>query len=72
MIGRIFDGLHRPRRIVPVPPWLWRAAFALANPFIANANVAMGNRMSKDMIFDAGPATQDFGWEPRAFHPIFK
>lgn len=72
MIGRIFDGLHKPRRIIPVPPLLWRAAFALAKPFIANANVAMGNRMSKDMIFDPAPAMQDFGWRPRAFRPVFQ
>jgi len=72
MIGRIFDGLHKPRRIIPVPPLLWRAAFALAKPFIANANVAMGNRMSKDMIFDPEPAVQDFGWRPRAFRPVFQ
>jgi nucleoside-diphosphate-sugar epimerase len=72
MIGRIFDGLHKPRRIIPVPPLLWRAAFALAKPFIANANVAMGNRMSKDMIFDPAPAVQDFGWRPRAFRPVFQ
>ena len=72
MVGRIFDGLHKPRRIITVPPLLWRAAFALAKPFIANANVAMGNRMSKDMIFDPAPAMQDFGWKPRAFRPDFQ
>jgi nucleoside-diphosphate-sugar epimerase len=72
MVGRIFDGLHKRRRIIPVPPVLWRAAFALAKPFIANANVAMANRMSKDMIFDPAPAVQDFGWRPRAFRPVFQ
>ncbi len=72
MVGRIFDGLHRPRRVVAVPPALWRAAFALAGPFISNANVAMGNRMAKDMIFDPTPAIQDFGWNPREFRPKFK
>jgi nucleoside-diphosphate-sugar epimerase len=72
MVGRIFDGLHRPRRVVAVPPALWRAAFALAGPFISNANVAMGNRMAKDMIFDPTPAMQDFGWNPREFRPKFK
>ena len=72
MIGRIFDGLGKPRRVVAVPPLLWRAAFALARPFVANANVAMGNRMAKDMIFDATPAIQDFGWNPREFRPRFK
>jgi nucleoside-diphosphate-sugar epimerase len=72
MVGRIFDGLEKPRRVVAVPPPLWRAAFALARPFIANANVAMGNRMAKDMIFDATSAIVDFGWNPREFRPQFK
>jgi nucleoside-diphosphate-sugar epimerase len=72
MIGRIFDGLHKPRRILPVPPVLWRAAFAMAKPFVANANVAMGSRMSKDMTFDPTAAIEDFNWNPRPFHPVFK
>jgi nucleoside-diphosphate-sugar epimerase len=72
MVGRIFDGLEKPRRVIAVPPPLWRAAFALAKPLIANANVAMGNRMAKDMIFDATPAMADFGWNPRGFRPQFK
>lgn len=72
MVGRIFDGMHRRRRIVAVPPALWRAAFMMAGPFISNANVAMGNRMAKDMIFDPTPAMQDFGWTPRGFRPKFK
>jgi hypothetical protein len=71
MVGRIFDGLHKPRRIIPIPPALWRAAFCLAKPFVPNANVAMGNRMAKDMIFDSAPAMEDFGWNPREFHPKF-
>jgi nucleoside-diphosphate-sugar epimerase len=72
MVGRIFDGMQRRRRIVAVPPPLWRAAFAMAGPFISNANVAMGNRMAKDLIFDPTPAMQDFGWSPRGFRPKFK
>jgi nucleoside-diphosphate-sugar epimerase len=71
MVGRIFDGLHKPRRIIPIPPALWRAAFSVARPFVLNANVAMGNRMAKDMIFDSAPAREDFGWNPREFRPKF-
>jgi nucleoside-diphosphate-sugar epimerase len=71
MIGRIFDGLRLPRRMIPVPPALWRMAFALAQPLFPGANVAMGIRMMKDMTFDATPAIRDFGWNPRAFHPKF-
>jgi nucleoside-diphosphate-sugar epimerase len=71
MIGRIFDGLQLPRRSVPVPALLWRAIFLLARPLFPNANVAMGIRMMKDMAFDAAPAVRDFGWNPRAFNPVF-
>jgi len=72
MIGRIFDGLHLPRRMISVPPVLWRLAFALAKPLFPGANVAMGIRMTKDMTFDATPAIRDFGWNPRGFHPVFE
>lgn len=71
MIGRIFDGLGRPRRMVSLPPALWRVLFMLAQPLFPAANVAWGLRMMKDMTFDAGPAIKDFGWSPRAFHPDF-
>ncbi len=47
MVGRIFDGLHKQRRIIPVPPALWRAAFSVVKPFVPNANVAMGNCMQR-------------------------
>jgi nucleoside-diphosphate-sugar epimerase len=71
MIGRIFDGMRRPRRTISVPPALWRAAFILANPLYPSANVAMGLRMMKDMTFDSTPAIRDFGWNPRNFNPVF-
>jgi nucleoside-diphosphate-sugar epimerase len=71
MIGRIFDGLGRPRRTVSLPPALWRLMFLLAKPLFPSANVAWGLRMTRDMTFDAGPAIADFGWSPRAFRPVF-
>lgn len=71
MIGRVFDGMAQPRRFVSVPPWLWRAAFALIKPLFPGANVAMGIRMMKDMTFDPTPAKSDLGWNPRAFRPDF-
>ena len=71
MIGRIFDGMKLPRRMINVPAPVWRAAFVLAKPLFPGANVAMGIRMMKDMTFDATPAVNDFGWTPRAFHPVF-
>jgi nucleoside-diphosphate-sugar epimerase len=72
MIGRIFDGMKLPRRMLPVPAWLWRAAFLIAKPLYPTANVAMGIRMMKDMTFDASPAVKDFGWKPRPFRPVFE
>lgn len=71
MIGRIFDGLGKPRRIIPLPPILWRTAFHLARRVFPGANAEMGARMSKDLVFDASAAIQDFGWSPRPFHPRF-
>ena len=71
MMGRVFDGMRLPRRLVSVPPWLWRAGFGLAKPLFPSANVAMGIRMMKDMTFDSTPAVKDFGWNPRGFHPVF-
>ena len=71
MIGRIFDGLRIPRRFVPLPTALWRASFELAKPLFPEANVAMGIRMRKDMVFDSSAAIRDFGWKPRNFHPLF-
>jgi nucleoside-diphosphate-sugar epimerase len=71
MMGRVFDGMRRPRRLVSVPPWLWRVVFGMARPLFPTANVAMGLRMMKDMTFDATPAVRDFGWKPRSFHPVF-
>jgi nucleoside-diphosphate-sugar epimerase len=71
MIGRIFDGLRLPRRTVSVPVFLWRAGFVAAKPLFPGANVAMGIRMMKDMTFDSTPAVRDFGWNPRAFNPMF-
>ena len=71
MIGRIFDGLKKPRRTIPIPVLLWRGIFLLARPLFPAANVAMGTRMMKDMIFDSEPAMRDFGWNPRAFRPVF-
>lgn len=71
MVGRIFDALGKPRRMLSAPPLVWRAAFTLMKPFFPNYNVAMGDRMAKDMVFDQAPAAQAFGWKPRGFRPRF-
>jgi hypothetical protein len=45
----------------------WRAAFALAKPFLPNANAAMGSRTTMDMVFDGAPAVSDFRWSRENF-----
>ena len=71
MAERIFEGLGMRPRIVSVPPPLWRAALALAQPLLPGASAAMGARMDQDLAFDPGPAARDLGWTPRNFHPRF-
>ncbi len=71
MIGRVFDGMRLPRRTIPVPVVIWKTAFVFLKGLFPGANVAMGTRMTKNMTFDSSPAVQDFGWKPRAFHPVF-
>jgi nucleoside-diphosphate-sugar epimerase len=71
MVERIFDGLGRKPRILPVPPPLWRLGLGLAGPLLPGATAAMGERMAADLAFDSGPARRDFGWSPRAFRPRF-
>jgi nucleoside-diphosphate-sugar epimerase len=71
LIGRIFDGLNRPRRIFAVPPSVWMAALHLAGRSFPGVNASMGARMAKDMTFDFSTAVADFNWSPRAFKPRF-
>ena len=71
MVGRIFDSMRMPRRLVSFPPFLWEAAFAAARPFYPWVTTAMGQRMEKDLAFDSSAAKTDFGWECRPFAPSF-
>lgn len=72
MVGRIFDGLGMPRRVVPVPAWLWRTGLPFALPFFPGLKGTMVDRMAKDMTFDSSAAAEDLGWSPRAFRPRFR
>lgn len=72
MAERVFEGLGRRPRILPLPAPLWRAAFALASPLLPGAGVQMGARMAEDLVFDGEPARAAFGWSPRPFRPDFQ
>jgi nucleoside-diphosphate-sugar epimerase len=71
MVERVFEGLGRRPRVIPVPPVLWRAGFTVAGRLLPGANAQMGARMEVDLTFDAGPAQRDFNWRPRDFRPRF-
>lgn len=72
MVGRIFDGVGLPRRLIPLPPVVWKIAFALARPIYPGVTPLMGARMLKDMAFDSSYAFLDFGWRAREFRPRFE
>ncbi len=71
MVDRVFEGLGKAPRSLPMPVWLFGLIMRLAKPFYPGATVAMGMRMGRDLTFDSSEATRDFGWSPRAFHPRF-
>lgn len=71
MVGRLFQALGRPERILSLPPPVWRAALVLARPWLTGATGDMGARMSADLVFDDQAARADFGWSPRPFRPRF-
>jgi len=69
MVARIFSALGRPVRLVPVPLFAFRFAVAILRllPRYRNWSSAMAERMNRDLVFDHGEATRDFGFEPRPF-----
>ena len=68
---RLFEGMGRRPRIVSLPPALWRAGLTLASPFLPGATAQMGERMDRDLVFDAHAAQADLDWTPRPFRPRF-
>ena len=62
--------MHSPSEWWPELGPKWEQS-STPKPLYPTANVAMGLRMMKDMTFDATPAIEDFGWNPRRFSPVF-
>ncbi|MFY8208576.1 MAG: SDR family oxidoreductase [Caulobacter sp.] len=71
MVDRVFEGLGKTPRSLPMPTWLFGLLMRLAKPFYPGATTAMGGRMGQDLTFDSSDAARDFGWAPRDFHPRF-
>lgn len=71
MVDRVFEGLGKRPRSLPMPTWLFGLLMGLAKPFYPGATTAMGARMGQDLTFDSSDAARDFGWAPREFRPKF-
>jgi len=69
MVIRIFDGMGRRPRLMPLPlPVLISAIRVLqVMPRFRKFNSEMVRRMNEDLKFDYGEAARDFGFSPRAF-----
>lgn len=67
MIGRIFDALGRPRRLVPVPglPALAGLYGRLSGQPSLTPDAV--RRMNRHLVFDRGEAARAFGYAPRTF-----
>ncbi|MBO9546645.1 NAD-dependent epimerase/dehydratase family protein [Caulobacter sp.] len=72
MVDRVFEGLGKHPRSLPMPTWLFGLIMRLAKPFYPGATTAMGARMGQDLTFDSSDAMRDFAWAPRKFHPKFE
>lgn len=72
MVARVLATLQPPARLVELPAPLFsllvRAARATGHPAGAFGDAAL-QRLREDLVFDAGPATRDFGYAPRPFAP---
>jgi nucleoside-diphosphate-sugar epimerase len=72
MVRRIFAALGRPPVVLKLPPALLRSvAGALRLGRWGDYSPALFDRMNQDLVFDAGPARDALGFEPRRFVPVF-
>lgn len=71
MVARTLAAMRPPARLIEVPAPLFRGALALARlgGRMRGLNDAAIARMRQDLVFDAAPATSDFGYAPRPFAP---
>lgn len=67
MIARLLATLPSRPRLLRLPDSLFAVGAAIARPFVPGATPAVLARLRDDLAFDAGDATRDFGYAPRAF-----
>ena len=71
MVARVLAALQPPVPLTLLPASLF--SVALLGVRLLGRGDGLGNavvaRMRDDLVFDATPARQDFGYAPRAFQP---
>lgn len=72
MVQRTLASLQPPARLIRVPTTLFKTALAGAHALgvMQGLGPAALTRMGEDLVFDAEPARQDFGYAPRRFEPV--
>jgi nucleoside-diphosphate-sugar epimerase len=71
MVCRVFAGLQRTPRLLPVPLFIFGFAVSCMRllPKYQHLSPAMAERMNSDLIFDHSEAVRDFRFCPRLFRP---
>lgn len=71
MVRRVLGALEPPARLLelPLPVFAWLLRLARSRGVAAGFGDAMVERMRRDLVFDAAPAREAFGYAPRAFQP---
>jgi nucleoside-diphosphate-sugar epimerase len=69
MVGRIFEGLDKPARIVQLPVSLYRMGLRCMSVLEGRSSYSpdVADRMNRDLCFDHQQATTDFGYRPAKF-----
>lgn len=72
MVERIFAGLGKKPRFLPIPLPLFQAAIRLLSvlPRYRYLSAEMPRRMGSDLCFSHEEARRDFGYTPREFEPF--
>ena len=71
MVRRVLRALEPPARLVELPLPVFELALRMAQSrgLAAEVGEAAVERMRRDLVFDAKPAADAFGYAPRAFAP---
>lgn len=66
MVGKVFEEMGKPKRIIRMPRALFRTAVCVLRliPRFNKLSVAMADRMNQDLVFDSAAAMHDFDFAP--------